>query len=127
MKHCTYGISNLNYAADTNSQVQVLIQQVYLFIQLSGFHLLHATLSHMRMQCVCHFGTSVQRCFFVLCKEQRAESQLQCRCPSGSKSRLASVYAIWSSNLADWWLDQVTWCLECVHWRVANMSKKEMT
>lgn len=53
MTYCAYSISSLYHAADIDSQVQVLIQQIYLFIQLSGFHLFHATLSHKRMQCVC--------------------------------------------------------------------------
>ena len=100
MKHCAYSISSLNHAADIDSQVQVLIQQVYLFIQLSGFHLFDATLSHMRMQCVCHFGKSVQRCVSLLCTKQRAESQLQCKCQSGFRSLFASVYPIWSTRSA---------------------------
>ncbi len=91
MKLCTYSISSLHHVADVDSQVQVLIQQVYLFIQLSGFHLFDATLSQMRMQCVCHFGSSVQRCVSLLCTKQRAESQLQCKRQSGLKSLLASV------------------------------------
>ena len=67
MKHCAHSISSLNHAADIDSQVQVLIQRVYLFMQLSGFHLFDATLPQMHMQCVCNLAS--QR-FFAVHKAQ---------------------------------------------------------